>query len=91
MPTTPELRAYAAEAVGTFLLVFAGPGAAVVNAVSEGGVTSLGISLSFGLVVMVAIFAIGHISGAHINDPPAAAGTTLPSMSRSRGGPPHAL
>jgi MIP family channel proteins len=61
------LRAYVAEAVGTFLLVFAGTGAVVINAVSEGGVTSLGIGLSFGLVVMVAIFAIGHISGAHIN------------------------
>jgi glycerol uptake facilitator-like aquaporin len=48
-------------------LVFAGPGAAVINAVSDGGVTSLGIGLSVGLVVMVAIFAIGHISGAHIN------------------------
>lgn len=64
---SPELRAYVAEAVGTFLLVFAGPGAAVINSVSGGGVTSLGIGLSFGLVVMVAIFAIGHISGAHIN------------------------
>jgi MIP family channel proteins len=67
MPGSPEVRAYAAEALGTFLLVFAGPGAAVINDVSGGGVTSLGIGLSFGLVVMVAIFAIGHISGAHIN------------------------
>ena len=67
MLRSPELRAYLAEAVGTYLLVFAGPGAVVINAVSDGGVTSLGIGLSFGLVVMVAIFAIGHISGAHIN------------------------
>ncbi|MEZ4553313.1 MAG: MIP/aquaporin family protein [Dehalococcoidia bacterium] len=67
MARSPEVRAYAAEALGTFLLVFAGPGAAVINVVSEGGVGSLGISLSFGLAVMVAIFAIGHISGAHIN------------------------
>ncbi len=67
MPRPSEFRAYLAESVGTFLLVFAGPGAAVINAVSDGGVTSLGIGLSFGLVVMVAIFAIGHISGAHIN------------------------
>lgn len=63
----PVSRAYAAETVGTYLLVFAGPGAVVVNAVSHGGVTSLGIGLAFGLAVMVAIFAIGHISGAHIN------------------------
>jgi aquaporin NIP len=67
MPTHSEFRAYIAEGVGTFLLVFAGAGAAVINVVSDGGVTSLGIGLTFGLVVMVAIFAIGHISGAHIN------------------------
>ncbi len=62
-----ELRRCAAEFVGTFLLVFAGPGAVVVNEVSGGGVGSLGIGLSFGLAVMAAIYAIGHLSGAHIN------------------------
>src|SRR5215212_5409054 len=56
-----------AEFVGTFLLIFAGPGAVLINAVSGGGVTSLGIGLSFGLAVMSAIYAIGHLSGAHIN------------------------
>jgi MIP family channel proteins len=61
------LRRYAAEFVGTFLLVFAGPGAVVINEVSGGGVGSLGIGLSFGLAVMAAIYSIGHISGAHIN------------------------
>ncbi len=61
------MRRYAAEFVGTFLLVFAGPGAVVVNEVSGGGVGSLGIGLSFGLAVMAAIYAIGHLSGAHIN------------------------
>jgi aquaporin NIP len=60
-------RRAAAEFLGTFLLVFAGPGAIVIDAISDGGVTSLGIGLSFGLAVMVAIFSIGHISGAHIN------------------------
>ncbi|MSQ42136.1 MAG: MIP family channel protein [Dehalococcoidia bacterium] len=67
MPTTLSLRACAAEALGTFLLVFAGPGAVVVDRVSGGGVTSLGIGLSFGLAVMVAIYALGYVSGAHIN------------------------
>jgi MIP family channel proteins len=65
--TAADVRAYAAEAVGTFLLVFAGPGAVVIDGVSGGSVTHLGIGLSFGLAVMAAIFAVGHISGAHIN------------------------
>ena len=55
------------QVFGTFLLVFAGPGAVVVNGVSGGGVGSLGIGLSFGLAVMAAIYAVGHVSGAHIN------------------------
>ena len=63
----PAAGRYAAEFIGTFALVFAGPGAVVINAYSNGGVTSLGIGLSFGLVVGVMIYAIGHISGAHIN------------------------
>ena len=63
----PGLRRCAAEFVGTFLLVFAGPGAVVIDGVSGGGVGSLGIGLSFGLAVMAAIYAVGHISGTHIN------------------------
>lgn len=62
-----DARRYVAEFVGTFLLVFAGPGAVVIDAASGGGVTSLGIGLSFGLAVMAAIYAVGHLSGAHIN------------------------
>jgi aquaporin NIP len=58
---------YAAEFLGTFALVFAGPGAAVINAYSNGGVTPLGVGLTFGLIVGVMIYSIGHISGAHIN------------------------
>ena len=61
------MRRYAAECIGTFLLVFAGPGAVIVEDVSGGGVTSVGIGLSFGLAVMAAIYAIGHLSGTHIN------------------------
>ncbi len=67
------VRRYVAEFVDTFLLVFAGPGAVVIDAVSGGGVTSLGIGLSFGLAVMAAIYTVGHLSGAHINPAVAAA------------------
>ncbi|MGI8549919.1 MAG: aquaporin, partial [Dehalococcoidia bacterium] len=58
---------YAAEFLGTFALVFAGPGATVINAYTNGGVTPVGIGLTFGLIVGAMIYAIGHISGAHIN------------------------
>lgn len=61
------MRRLAAEFAGTYLLVFAGTGAVVVNEVSGGGVGSLGIGLSFGLAVMAAVYTIGHVSGAHIN------------------------
>jgi MIP family channel proteins len=60
-------RKLAAETLGTFLLVFAGPGAIVIDTVSGGAVTPVGIGLSFGLAVMVAIYAFGPVSGAHIN------------------------
>jgi MIP family channel proteins len=64
---SPAAGRYAAEFIGTFALVFAGPGAAVIDAYTHGGVTSLGVGLSFGLIVGTMIYAIGHISGAHIN------------------------
>ncbi|MDJ0747171.1 MAG: MIP/aquaporin family protein [Xenococcaceae cyanobacterium MO_167.B27] len=56
-----------AEAVGTFALVFAGTGAVMVNALSDGAITHLGISFVFGAVVAAMIYATGHISGAHFN------------------------
>jgi aquaporin Z len=56
-----------AEAIGTFILVFAGCGAVVVNDLYDGSLGHTGISLVFGLVVMAVIYAIGSISGAHIN------------------------
>ena len=63
----PALAPYIAEAMGTFALVFAGPGAAAVDANSGGGVSGVGIGMAFGLIVMVMIFSLGHISGCHIN------------------------
>ena len=55
------------EFIGTFCLVFAGTGAIIANNVHNGVVTHVGIALTFGLVVMAMIYAIGDVSGAHIN------------------------
>ncbi len=63
----PALAPYLAEGLGTFALVFAGPGAVAVNAASGGAVTGVGIGMAFGLIVMAMIFALGHVSGCHIN------------------------
>jgi aquaporin NIP len=61
------LRKLGAEMIGTFALVFVGCGAILVDGLSGGAVTHVGIGLSFGLVIMVMIYAAGHISGAHFN------------------------
>ena len=61
------MRQYFCELVGTFFLVFAGTGAIIANDLYGGQLGHVGISLSFGLVVMAVIYAIGNVSGAHIN------------------------
>ena len=61
------MRMLLAEFTGTFALVFAGTGAIVINAETGGTVGHVGIGLSFGLIIMVMIYAVGHISGAHFN------------------------
>lgn len=60
------VRRSLAEAVGTFVLVACGCGAIVVNAAS-GALGHIGVAASFGLVIMVMIAALGHVSGAHFN------------------------
>jgi aquaporin NIP len=60
------VRALAAEAIGTFALVFAGAGAVMVDAKTH-QLGHVGVALTFGLVIMVMIYAVGHISGAHFN------------------------
>src|SRR6516162_852652 len=61
------MRRLAAELLGTFALVFAGTGAIVINEASGGTVTHVGIALTFGLVVLAMIYAVGDVSGAHLN------------------------
>jgi aquaporin Z len=56
-----------AEFIGSFALVFAGTGAIIINQVSGGTITHVGIALTFGLVVLAMIYAVGDISGAHLN------------------------
>jgi aquaporin NIP len=66
--TRPGLgRRAAAEALAAFALVFAGCGAIVANAEYDAALGAVGVSLVFGLIIMVMIYATGHLSGAHIN------------------------
>ncbi len=53
--------------MGTFALVFAGTCAIVVNEVSGGTITHVGVGMTFGLVIMAGIYAVGDVSGAHFN------------------------
>jgi len=61
------MRALIAECMGTFALVFAGTGAIVINDISGGAITHLGIALTFGLIVLAMIYTLGEVSGAHLN------------------------
>jgi aquaporin Z len=64
----PLSRRLAAESLGTFWLVFGGCGSAVLAAgVADVGIGWLGVSLAFGLTVMTMAYAIGHVSGCHLN------------------------
>jgi MIP family channel proteins len=60
------LRRLVAEAIGTFALVFAGCGAIMVDH-ETGQLGHVGVAITFGLVIMFGIYAVGHISGAHFN------------------------
>ena len=66
MTASPLARSLAAEAIGTFALVFAGCGAVMVDAKTH-QLGHVGVAITFGLVIMFGIYAVGHISGAHFN------------------------
>src|SRR4051812_6219345 len=61
------MNRYFAEAFGTFALVLAGTGAIVIDDVTGGAVTHVGVAATFGLIVMTMIYAVGDVSGAHLN------------------------
>src|SRR6201991_2989691 len=63
-----DMKKYVAELIGTFWLTFAGCGSAVIAAgFPQVGIGLLGVSLAFGLSVVTMAYAIGHISGCHLN------------------------
>ncbi len=61
------MRKYIAEIIGTFALVFCGTGAIIIDHQTNGAITHVGIAITFGLIVMAMIYALGSISGAHLN------------------------
>jgi len=62
-----RVKKVGAEFIGTFALVFAGTGAIIIDEVSGGAVTHVGVALTFGLIVLAMIYTVGDISGAHLN------------------------
>lgn len=62
-----SIRLYASEFIGTFFLVFAATGVVIANDISGGAITHTGIAITTGLVVMAIVYAVGDVSGSHIN------------------------
>ena len=61
------MRKYVAELLGTYALVFAGTGAVIIDQETGGSITHGGVAITFGLIVMSMIYALGNVSGAHLN------------------------
>ena len=86
MRQPPLARSLVAELIGTFALVFAGAGAIMVNEKTD-ALGHVGIAITFGLVIMAMIYAVGHISGAHFN-PAVSFAFALTATSPGRASPP---
>lgn len=67
VPVNARVKQYVGEFVGTFFLVLVGTGSIVLNDFTQGRITHLGISIAFGGIVTLMIYAFGKWSGAHIN------------------------
>jgi aquaporin Z len=61
------MKRYVAEILGTFAIVFCGTGAIIIDQQTNGAITHVGVAITFGLIVMAMIYALGNISGAHLN------------------------
>lgn len=61
------MKQYTAETIGTFAMIFCGCGAMTINEVTNGSISHVGVAITWGLIVMVMIYAFGEISGAHFN------------------------
>ncbi|MDP2387688.1 MAG: aquaporin [Bacteroidota bacterium] len=62
-----QYRKYLAELIGTFMLVFCATGAGIANEASKGTITHVGVAITCGLIILSMIYALGDISGAHLN------------------------
>lgn len=61
------MKKYVAELIGTFILIFCGTGAVVIDQHTGGAIGHVGVSITWGLVVIALIYSLGDISGCHIN------------------------
>ena len=61
------MKKYISELLGTFALVFCGTGSIIINQETNGSISHVGIAITFGLIVMAMIYALGNVSGAHLN------------------------
>lgn len=61
------MNKYIAELIGTFALVFCGTGAIIIDQQTNGAVSHVGVAITFGFIIMAMIYALGDISGAHMN------------------------